>query len=128
MEHDRAAMGGAQPVQPVSPPCGTLAPVTRRLSRFPVAVVFLFLTLDLVDGPTPGPSGRGVAPFRAGHTLDGSSSEAHDAEFFCARATVVGPVLLTAGAAVPELLIAPKTRRPALGFPALPFHPPRRSF
>ncbi len=93
-----------------------------------MAVVLLFLTSDLVDGPTPGPAGRGVVPARAGHALDGSSAEARDAEFFCARATVVGPVLLTAGAAVSELLIAPKSRPPAQGFPAPPFHPPRRSF
>jgi len=118
----------ARPSLPAPRPRGTLANVTRRLSRLPVAAVLLFLSSDLVDGPTPGPSVTGVlgAPVRP--ALEGSSAEAHDAEFFCARATVVGPARLTAdAAALPQRLIAPKTRRPALGFLTPLFHPPRRA-
>jgi len=100
-----------------------LAAVTRRIGRSTVCAVLALLILDLVDGPTPG----GFEPtFHSGASVHASSApEAQDAEFFCARATVVAPVVLIASDVPLQLLATFPVTCLAVGFPTPPFHPPK---
>ena len=90
-----------------------------------VCAVLVLLTLDLVDGPTPSGSAPTFPSANIVHAL--SAPEAQDAEFFCARATVVAPVVLIATDVPLQLLVTPSVTRLAFGFPTPPFHPPKPS-
>jgi len=85
----------------------------------------VLLTWDLVDGPTPSGSETTFPSGTIVHAL--SAPEAQDAEFFCARATVVAPVILIAADMPLQLLANPLVTHPAFGFPTAPFHPPKLS-
>ena len=103
-----------------------LALVMTPIRRLTICAVLALLTVDLVDGPTP--STAATQSSASGIVQAAPAGEAHDAEFFCARATVVVPVLVIASEVpLPPLAAAPKDR-PVAGFAAPPFHPPKSSF
>ena len=106
-------------------PRGILAAVRTRTWRLTVGPLIALLTLDLVDGPTPSGSEPRLPCASIVHAL--SAPEAQDAEFFCARATVVAPVVLMASDVPLQLLATPSVTHPAFGFPTPPFRPPKLS-
>jgi len=82
------------------------------------------MMFDLVDGSAPrsGQHGGGASIM---YSMGAAGFEAWDAELYCARATVPGPVVLIAFEVLAEVFSAPLVLRPGHGFPPNPFHPPR---
>jgi hypothetical protein len=96
------------------------------LLRAVAAAVLTLFTFDLVDGWSPLSLGQPLTPASMTHQPEAKGPAIPDAEFWCARAMVDGPIVVegvrTSVEPVPVLPLV----RITYGFPPLPDHPPKR--
>ena len=95
------------------------------MSRAAAAAVLTLFTFDLVDGWSPLSLIEALARDSMTHQPQAPAPATPDAESWCARATVAGPIVIEGVRTSVEPVPVFPVLHVAHGFPPLPDHPPK---
>jgi hypothetical protein len=99
--------------------------MTLHLRRLAAVVVFALTTFDLVDGRSPALADGNGSPGARQSTLSSPHRQSADAEYCCARSTLVEPIALPVSVPSPEMPARAPRVDTARGFLTPPSPPPR---